>query len=135
MRKDIAEEHIIQKLNRNDALIGFFQAITPIRFWMFLVIGPFAALGIRTYFVAVSEQGIYFHLLSMFGKIRHMDFFTFDEIHNLKIGKGMIQRPMQFSFFNGRQLKVKAQLKSLDRVAKIKPEVQAYLENKVRIVQ
>ena len=61
--------------------------------------------------IAASEKGMYFHRLNLFGKFTGFDFFTYQEINQVKFGKGWLQRPTMFLFFNGRKLKVKAQLK------------------------
>ena len=45
MNKEQAQEHIEQTLKENDTLIGFFQAISPPKIWMFFIIGPLAILS------------------------------------------------------------------------------------------
>ncbi len=53
----------------------------------------------------------------MWGKFIGHDFFAYDEIENVQIGWGLIQRPMKFKFKNGRIMKIKAALKGVERVA------------------
>ncbi|NRB81723.1 MAG: hypothetical protein HRU38_24190 [Saccharospirillaceae bacterium] len=135
MNKEQAQEHIEQTLKENDTLIGFFQAISPPKIWMFFIIGPLAILSMQGYFLAVTEKGLYFYKLSLLGKFKSCDFFEFDEIESVKIGKGILQRPMKFHFKNNRKIKVKAQLKGIEKVAKITPDVQRYIENKIPLAQ
>ena len=135
MNKEQAQEHIEQTLKENDTLIGFFQAISPPKIWMFFIIGPLAILSMQGYFLAVTEKGLYFYKLSLLGKFKSCDFFEFDEIESVKIGKGILQRPMKFHFKNNRKIKVKAQLKGIEKVAKITPDVQSYIENKIPLAQ
>lgn len=87
----------------------------------------------RTYFLAVTEKGISFHKLSLLGKFKEHDFFEFGDIENVKIGKGLLQRPMKFTFGNNRKIKVKAQLKGVESVAKLLPEVQEHIESNITL--
>lgn len=135
MKKEQAKEYIEEKLNQGDHLIGFFQAISPPKIWLFLLIGPLCVLSMRTYFLAVTERGISFHKLSLLGKFKEHDFFEFSDIESVKIGKGLLQRPMQFTFKNNRKIKVKAQLKGVERVAKLLPEVQQHIESNITLAQ
>lgn len=132
MNKDEAQRHIEENLAPGDSLVGFFYAVQPFKIWLFLLIGPFAVLGMRYHFVAVTERGITFHKLSMLGKFSNSDSFTFDEIESVKIGKGILQRPMKFKFTNGRKLHVNAQLKGVEKVAKITEQVQQHIERNIR---
>ena len=134
MNKDKAQQHISACLNDGDDLIGFFQAIEPPKIWLFFLLGPLAILSMKSYFVAVGEQGVYFHRLNLLGKADTHDFFSFDEIEHLKVGNGVLQRPMWFSFNNGRKIKIKGQLKGVEKVAKLTPEVQAHLEKQISSV-
>jgi len=128
MRKEQAEMHIIANMQKSDELVGFFQATTPIRIGLYLLIGPLAALSMKQYFVAAGKKGMYFHRLNMWGKFKDYDFFSFTEITSVQFGKGMIQRPVTFQFNNGRSLKLKAQLKGLEKLAKLKEDVQKHIE-------
>ncbi len=135
MNKEQAQVYIQQNVKEDDILIGFFQAISPPKIWMFFVLGPLAILSMRMYFLAVTERGIYFYKLSLLGKFKDCDFFEFDEIENVKIGKGILQRPMKFHFKNNRKIKVKAQLKGHNKVAKVTADVQSYIENRIPLAQ
>ena len=133
MNKEELQEYIEENLVEDDTLIGFYQAQVPMKFWLFFVVGPFAALSMKFYMVAVSEKGVYFHKLSLWGKIAQSDFFAYNEIEGLQIGKGMLQRPMTFFFDNTRKLYLRGQLKGTSKVAKFEPQVQEYLEQHIEI--
>ena len=89
----------------------------------------------KTYFLAVTEKGISFHKLSLLGKFKEHDFFEFNDIESVKIGKGVLQRPMKFKFKNNRKIKIKAQLKGVDKVAKLLPDVQQHIERNIPLAQ
>lgn len=135
MNKDQAKKYIEENLNEDDVLVGFFQAMRPPTIWLFFLIGPFFVLSMRMYFVAVTQKGISFHKLSMLGQFKEHDFFAFSEIEHVAIGKGLLQRPMNFVFKNNRKIKLKAQLKGVDKVAKLLPEVQSHIEKNVPLAQ
>ena len=135
MNKEQAKKYIEENLNDGDTLIGFFQAVSPPNIWLLFLIGPLFILSMKTYFLAVTEKGISFHKLSMLGKFKDHDFFEFGDIETVKIGKGVLQRPMKFEFKNNRKIKVKAQLKGVERVAKLMPEVQRHIENNIPLAQ
>ena len=135
MNKEQAKKHIEENLNDGDSLIGFFQAVTPPNFWLFLLIGPFFFISMRIYFLAVTEKGIFFHKLSPLGKFKEHDFFEFSEIESVKIGKGILQRPIKFVFINNRKIEVKAQLKGVGKVAKLLPSLQQYIESNISSTQ
>lgn len=128
MKKETAQEHIKLNLIEGDSLISFFQAVQPIKIWLFFLIGPLAVLSMKMYFLAVTEKGLYFHRLSLLGKFNGFDFFAYDEIESVVIGKGVLQRPMKFQFRNGRTLKIKAQLKGVEKIAKLTSEAQQHIE-------
>ncbi|MBF4437304.1 hypothetical protein ERJ77_23040, partial [Vibrio anguillarum] len=73
--------------------------------------------------------------LSLLGKFKEHDFFEFSEIESVKIGKGLLQRPMKFTFQNNRKITVRAQLKGVGKVAKLLPEVQQYIESRMTLSQ
>jgi hypothetical protein len=131
MDKAKAQQHIQKNLAPGDELIGFFYAIQPYKFWMFLLMGPLAVLSMKYYFVAVTKAGITFHRMTMLGKFADADRFAYAEVATIKIGKGLLQRPMLLTFKNGRKLKIKAQLKGVDKVAKLTDDVQRYLESHI----
>lgn len=135
MNKEQAKKYIEDNLNDGDSLIGFFQAVSPPNIWLFLLIGPLFILSMRTYFLAVTEKGISFHRLSLLGKFKEHDFFEFSDIESVKIGKGLLQKPMKFTFKNNRKIKVKAQLKGVEKVAKLLPDVQEHIESNIPLVQ
>ena len=133
MHKDQAREHIEKDITEGDELIGFFQATYFPRFWWLLVVlvTPIAVLTMRWYFVGVSKQGLCFYKLTFMGKFCDADFFKYDEIDSVKVGRGFLQRPMVFRFMNGRKLRLKGQLKGLGKIAKLTPEVSDYIGNNI----
>ena len=133
MHKDQAREHIEKDITEGDELIGFFQATYFPRFWWLLVVlvTPIAVLTMRIYFVGVSKQGLCFYKLTFMGKFCDADFFKYDEIDSVKVGRGFLQRPMVFRFMNGRKLRLKGQLKGLGKIAKLTPEVSDYIGNNI----
>ena len=132
MDKSKALVHVKENLTEADSLLGLFQATKPFKIWLFLILGPLAVLSVRTYIIAVSEQGIYFHRLNLMGKFTDFDFFTYNEINQVKFGKGWLQCPAAFLFFNDRRLYVKAQLKGVKKVAKLSGDLQRIIEQKIR---
>jgi hypothetical protein len=135
MKKEKAKEYIEENLNEGDDLIGFFQAVSPPKIWLFLLIGPLFVLSMRMYYLAVTKKGISFHKLSLLGKFKEHDFFEFGDIESVKIGKGLLQRPMKFTFKNNRKIKVKAKLKGVENVAKLLPEVQQHIESNIKLAR
>jgi hypothetical protein len=135
MDKDNAKEHIQKHIEQDDDLVDFFYAQQPFKIWLFLLIGPFAAFSMRFYFVGVTTKGIHFHRLNLLGKFSDHDFFRYDEIENVKIGKGMLQRPMKYQFKNGRNLNLKAQLKGVEKVAKLNDVTQQHIENNITLIK
>lgn len=131
MRKKEAEIHIRENLKDGENLIGFFAAMVQFKFWLFFFIGPLAVLSMKHYFIGVTDQGIYFHRLSLLGKFTEVDFFPFEEIKSLSSGKGMLQRPLNFTFENGRKIKLKAQLKGVEKIATLTEDMQNYLNDKI----
>jgi len=53
----------------------------------------------------------------------------------VKIGKGMLQRPMKFTFKNGRNIYIKAQLKGLEKVAKLDEATQKHIERNIAAIK
>jgi hypothetical protein len=135
MNKEKAQEHLENSLTQDDVLIGFFYAVQPFKIWLFFLIGPLAVLSMKHHFVGVSEKGMYFHRLNLLGKFTDHDFFKYDEIESLKIGKGMLQRPMRLKFKNGRDLELKAQLKGVDKVAKLNEATQKHMEKNIATIK
>ena len=133
MHKDTAFEHIKKATPTDEELIGYFMATKPFKIWLFVVIGPLAALSMKQYFVAITNAGVHFYKLNLLGKFSQHDFFSYDEIESIKIGKGAMWIPMKFKFASGRKLKVKAQKKGLDRVAKIDDKTLEYIKQNIAL--
>lgn len=134
MNKNQVLEHINEPVQQGDVLVGFFQATQSFKIWLFFLIGPLAVLSMKFYFVAVTQQGIYFHRLNLWGKFSDYDFFTFDEIQNVEMGDGYLQKPMRYYFKNGRKLKLKAQLKGSQKVAKLDDETLEYIKKRLVVL-
>jgi len=135
MNKETAKENILERLEVGDELVGFFTAQSPFPILWFLLLGPLGAFFIKTYFVAVTKNGINFHQLSLMGKFKgEGDFFHFNEIESVKIKNGMLQRPMTFVLNNGVKVKIKAQKKGLDRVAKLDEKTLEQIEKNITVI-
>ena len=134
MKKESAKQHIETTLQDGDSLVGFFQATAFPSIWWFLLTGPFAFIGMKFYFLAVTNRGLSFHRMNLLERFVEHDFFEFDEVESMSIGKGLLQRPIRFLFKNGRKVKVKAPLKGVEKVATLTPDTQQYLEQAIRPV-
>lgn len=131
MKKEEAINHIQKNLIQGDVLKGIFYAIQPFKIWLFFIIGPLAVLSMKHHFVGVSEKGLYFQPLNLLGKFTEYDYFSYDEIESVKIGKGYLQKPVEFQFKNGRSLMLKAQLRGGSKVAKLNEATQQYIEKNI----
>ena len=135
MKKEEAEEHILNSIDNDDELIGFFTAQGPFPIWWFLLLGPLGAFFLKYYYIGVTQKGISFYRLSIMGKFKDEgDFFPFSEIESVKIKNGFLQRPLIFTLENGTKIKIKAQIKGVERVAKLSDEVQKHIENNITVV-
>jgi len=132
MKKEEILEHIEHKLEEDELIIGFFMAQYKPSLWFFLLVGPLWALGIRVQYIAVTERGLYFHKCNILGKIIDSDFRSYDEIASVDFGKGLIQRPIKFLFKSNRNLKLSAQLKGVEQIPKLTPDIQGYIQNRTR---
>lgn len=130
MKKEIIEKHILEQLKQDEELIGFFTA-QQMKWGYFLLMGPLAILTLRTYAVAVTSMGVYFLRIDLLDRIAMVDFFSYEEITSFSAKGGSVQRPVLFTFFNGRSLKIKAQLKGVEAVPKLTPEIEEYLKERV----
>ncbi|HHZ69278.1 MAG TPA: hypothetical protein EYO51_04930 [Methylococcaceae bacterium] len=129
-KEQIKEELITPKMKYGEELIGFFQSYSTPSLWWFLLIGPLVYLGTRTYYVAITNLGIHLNKLTFFGKPAIHNYFTWDEIENLKLGKGVITIPLKLKFSSGRKLKLNAQLKGLDKIPKLDEKTNKFLVSK-----
>ncbi|MGE0632812.1 MAG: hypothetical protein AB7O96_10405, partial [Pseudobdellovibrionaceae bacterium] len=101
MHKDAAKVEIEKRMVSGESLVGFFLAQKRPPIWMFFVLGPLAAIGFKYYYVGVTNRGVHFHRVNLLDKFAQHDFFAFNEIREIKIGKGFIQIPMKYTFANG----------------------------------
>lgn len=127
MKKDDVKMEIMKNFNQDEQLVGFFIAQSRPAFWLYFLLGPLTALSMKMYYVGVTNKGVHFHKLNFLGKFSQHDFFSFSEIQNVKVGKGLLQTPMQYTFTNGKKLKLQAQKKGLEHVAKIDDQTVAYI--------
>lgn len=129
-KEQIKNDFILPRLKQGEELVGFFQAsYTPSIGWFFLI-GPLTFLSMRIYYVAVTNQGLHLHKLGFLGKAETYDFFSYAEISKIKLGKGFLQAPLQLVFSNGRKLALKAQLKGVDKIAKLDDRTRKFLLSK-----
>jgi hypothetical protein len=135
MKKEVVQTYIESQIASDDELIGYFFAIQPFKLWLFVLIGPFAIFTMKYLYVAVTKNSIVFYPLNIFGKFSGADSFAYKEIESVKISKGILQRPMVFTFASGRVLKLKAQLKGSSNVAKITGPVQQYIEEHIQVIK
>lgn len=132
MKKEKAQEEIQKQIQEDETLIGFFYAVKGGEFWKFFLFGPIIAFTFKYYYIAVTKKGIYFFRLSMFGKFKGKDFFSFDEFLGVIFKKGVIQQPVVFQLQNGKKIAVKAQLKGAKSVPKLDEEVREHIISNIR---
>jgi len=113
------ESFFKSKLDEDEKLTGFFQAAYMPSFWWYFLVGPLIFLGMRVYYIGLTSKGVHFQKLNLLGKMDIYNFFKNDEISDVKISKGWLQVPIKFFFSNDRVLKLKAQKKGVDKIAKI----------------
>lgn len=130
MNKEKTREYLRTFLTSEDYMIGFFNASRPVNIIWFFLIGPLAVFGIKSYYVAVSNQGVNFHGLNFLGKFSHNDFFPYEEIESVEIGNGIFQIPMRYKFSNGRKIKLNAQKRGSKSVEKIDANTEMFLKEK-----
>jgi len=126
-KEQIKNDLILPRLKQDEELIGFFQATYTPSLVLLLLSGLLWGMGMRTYLVAVTNQGIHLHRLSLFGKPETYNFFSYAEISEIKLGKGFLQAPLQIVFSNGRKLTLKAQLKGIGKVAELDDKTREFL--------
>jgi len=132
MHKDLAKIEIEKHMQNDESLVGFFMAVKRPPFLLFFLMGPLASLGFRTYVVGVTNLGIHFHKLDIWGKFSQHDFFAFNEIKDIRVGKGYLQTPIKYTFVNGEKLKIFAQKKGVEKIAKISDNVIIYLNEHIK---
>ncbi len=130
MKKETIEKHIQEQLQSDEELIGFFTA-QQMKWGYYFLIGPLALLTLRTYAVAVTSQGVHFLRIDMLDRLAVIDFFEYSEITSFSAKGGTVQRPVRFTFFNGRSPKIKAQLKGVAAVPKLTPELEEFIRERV----
>ena len=107
-----------------EELVNFFGARTPVKLWLFFFIGPLSVLFVTGYFLAITDRGVHFYRLKkqMFSaklNIANHDFFSWNEIDKVKVGRGLIQATVKFKFSNGKKIKLKCQVGGLKHIPKL----------------
>ncbi|GEM_PF-7058992 len=131
MKKNDVKQLISNHLKQNESFVGCFVAMYRPSLWWSLLIGPFLFLGMKNYVVGISDQGMHIILLNFLGKPDQHNFLNFSEIRSFHSSKGFLQIPLKFEFKNGRILKIRAQRKGIDSIAKISEEILEYLRKKI----
>ena len=130
-KEQMRDEQILPNLKSNEELIGFFQAQYMASYWWFLLVGWLVFFTLRYYYVGTTDKGIHLHKLSFWGKPDNYDFFSWDEIEKLEFKDGFLQAPLKLKFKNGRKLKLKAQLKGVEKIAKLDEKTKVFLLSKI----
>lgn len=128
-KEKVKSDLILPHLKPGEELIGFFQATYTSPF-LLLLSGPLMFLAMRLYYVAVTNHGLHLHKLNLWWKPDTYNFFPYTEISNIKLGKGFMRAPLKLIFANGRKLTIAAQLKGVDKVAKLDDKTKEYLLSK-----
>jgi len=134
MHKDtVKSDLIVPHLKAGEELIGFFMAgYQPKLRWYFLA-GPFAALKMRMYFAAVTPLGIHLHKMNFWGKPESHEFVPYSNMSKLKIGKGLLQARFEISTA-AKTISLKAQLKGVEKVAKLDHQTREFLRKKASLI-
>jgi hypothetical protein len=129
-KEQFKNDFILPNLKQGEELIGFFQATYTPSLWWVILIGPLIYMGMRNYYVAVTNLGIHLYKLNFFGKLDTYNFFYYTEISEIKISKGFLQATLKLVFSNGRKLALKAQLKGPESAAKLDDQTVEFLLSK-----
>lgn len=124
-KEQIKNDFILPHLKQGEELVGFFQAsYTPSFIWSLFIFFN------RMCYVAVTNQGLHLHKLSVFGKPENYNFFSYAEISKMNLVKGFMQAPLQLVFSNGSKLALNAQLKGVEKVPKLDDRTREFLLSK-----
>ena len=132
MNKDDAKTELEKNLPEGEQLVGLFMAMTFPNFWWYVLVGPLAALKIKTYFVGVTNKGLHLHQLNLAGKFSLHRYIPFNEVLSLKLGRGFMKIPMRYTLSNGEIIKLNAQKVGVERVAKIEANTIAHLKQQIK---
>lgn len=131
MEKEKAKnELILPKIKQGEELVWFFQAHNVPPFWKLLLFGPFIMLVVRFHFIAITNQGIHFHKLSFWWKPDTHTYFTWGEIEGINLGKWFLNAPLKIHFSNHTEIKFKAQLKGIEKIAKLDEKTKEFILSK-----
>jgi len=132
MKYEKMRSHVDENLHDDDQLIGLFWSMQPMKFWLFALIGPFAAFSMKFYVVAVSKKGISFHNVNFFERFTETSFFTYDEIEALKLKRGRLNATLRVRFNNGQKLRLTASYAGKE--SSLSKTTARYLEEKFPII-
>lgn len=130
MKKEKIEKHIIELITDQEKLEGYFQAQNHYTFWDYIKIGMSDGV-VFNFYVAVTDIGLHFVYIDEKDQVDRVDFYPYQEISSFKAGSGFMQRPLKFSFSQGDDLKIKAQLKGLEVVPKYTDRIESILHEKI----
>ncbi len=119
-KEKIKNELILPRFEKNEELVGFFFAHSPPSIGWFFLINGFASLLSRYYYIAITNHGMHLHEIGLFGvgKPKTYDFFSWDKVVEIKIGKRFLQTPLEIIFSNKKKLTLKAQNRGIEKYAK-----------------
>lgn len=133
MEKRKVLEEVSKVLKEDEDLVGAFLARSIPPFWTNLISPLLSAFKTKTYYIAVTNKGIYIHMTNIFDKLVEYNFYNYDEILELQIKKGFLVKKMKFIFKNEEKINISAPAFGIEKLAKILPEVEDYLINKVNL--
>ena len=128
-KEKIKNDIILPRLRQDEELIGFFQG-EDCKFNLLVLLLSLLAEGmsipVRTYYVAVTDQGLHLHKLRFLStrKVTAYNFFSYAEISKMNLVEEFISTDsLKLVFSTGRELK-------LETLSATKQEMQ--LDNRTR---
>ena len=132
MGRETALKQVQNYFRDGEELIDFFSAQKPLSIWWLLILGPLSPMLLNTYYVAVTDLGVYFFERSFLGKIQDHQFYSYQDIERLKVGEGQFAIPLKYFFKDGSRLLIHAQKRGTKRVAKIGEKGLHHLQSHIR---
>lgn len=129
MKKELLEQHIMKVIS-DQKLHAYFQASYHYTFGDYIRIG-LGSGTISIFYVAVTNLGLHFIYIDGKDQVERVEYYPYGEIASFKSGGGFMQRPLKFTFGNGGEMKIKAQLKGLEAVPKYTDRIEATLHEKI----
>jgi hypothetical protein len=98
---------ISERVEKGEKLqLGCMTVQMPDMIWYF-VIGPFASLMMKQYYIGITGKAIYFSLLNLLGSVVQTDRFEQSEIEKVKISGAFLQSVVNIEFKNKRKLNLR----------------------------